>query len=104
MFAVTQERSAHFNERCIQLGRVPRTIWHSLVVFAAHTMGIGRVLPRHGGPVQRDGNRGVRAVLAAQVARRLTGGRGLRTGRSGGHTGTALRTLRPLTDLLATPF
>jgi alkanesulfonate monooxygenase SsuD/methylene tetrahydromethanopterin reductase-like flavin-dependent oxidoreductase (luciferase family) len=33
MFAVTQERSARFNERCIQLGRDPRTIWHSLVVF-----------------------------------------------------------------------
>ncbi len=33
MFAVTQERSRLFDELCTQLGRDPRTIWHSLVVF-----------------------------------------------------------------------
>jgi alkanesulfonate monooxygenase SsuD/methylene tetrahydromethanopterin reductase-like flavin-dependent oxidoreductase (luciferase family) len=33
MFEVTQERSRLFDELCKQLGRDPRSIWHSLVVY-----------------------------------------------------------------------
>jgi alkanesulfonate monooxygenase SsuD/methylene tetrahydromethanopterin reductase-like flavin-dependent oxidoreductase (luciferase family) len=33
MFDVTRERCARFDDLCVQFGRDPRTVWHSLVCF-----------------------------------------------------------------------
>jgi alkanesulfonate monooxygenase SsuD/methylene tetrahydromethanopterin reductase-like flavin-dependent oxidoreductase (luciferase family) len=64
-FTLTADRCALFNDLCVGRGRDPREIRHSVVCFpAAHPVGVGGLLHRHGGSTARDRHGRGRPLLA----------------------------------------